>query len=172
MSSAPPTGGQQIQLSSLSAQQLSQLKKQLDSELTHLTTSYQSLARAQAKFRDCLASLKRSTTTTSAKPTSPADDSDDDEVQTTPILVPLTSSLYVPGRLPSILSTVIVDVGTGFYVEKSVKDAENFYSGKVEDLGRNLKELGKIVESKEGSVGIVESALREKVMARESSGAS
>lgn len=34
-----------------------------------------------------------------------------------PILVPLTSSLYVPGTLAD-MDNVIVDVGTGFYVEK------------------------------------------------------
>ena len=34
-----------------------------------------------------------------------------------PILVPLTSSLYVPGTLAD-TDNVIVDVGTGFYVEK------------------------------------------------------
>ncbi len=34
-----------------------------------------------------------------------------------PILVPLTSSLYVPGTLAD-ADNVIVDVGTGFYVEK------------------------------------------------------
>ena len=35
----------------------------------------------------------------------------------TPILVPLTPSLYVPGKLAS-TDTVLVDIGTGFYVEK------------------------------------------------------
>lgn len=34
-----------------------------------------------------------------------------------PILVPLTTSLYVPGELAD-TENVIVDVGTGFYVEK------------------------------------------------------
>ena len=34
-----------------------------------------------------------------------------------PILVPLTTSLYVPGTLAD-TENVIVDVGTGFYVEK------------------------------------------------------
>jgi prefoldin alpha subunit len=33
------------------------------------------------------------------------------------ILVPLTASLYVPGTLKD-ADNVIVDVGTGFYVEK------------------------------------------------------
>lgn len=32
-------------------------------------------------------------------------------------LIPLTSSLYVPGKL-SDLENVIVDVGTGYFVEK------------------------------------------------------
>ena len=35
----------------------------------------------------------------------------------TPILVPLTPSLYVPGKLAS-TDVVLVDIGTGFYVEK------------------------------------------------------
>lgn len=35
----------------------------------------------------------------------------------TPLLVPLTPSLYVPGQLAS-NSTVLVDIGTGFFVEK------------------------------------------------------
>lgn len=33
------------------------------------------------------------------------------------ILIPLTSSLYVPGRLKD-TDNVIVDVGTGYFVEK------------------------------------------------------
>lgn len=33
------------------------------------------------------------------------------------ILVPLTNSLYVPGKLAD-LENVIVDVGTGYYVKK------------------------------------------------------
>lgn len=35
----------------------------------------------------------------------------------TSLLVPLTPSLYVPGELAS-NSVVLVDIGTGFYVEK------------------------------------------------------
>jgi prefoldin alpha subunit len=37
--------------------------------------------------------------------------------------VPLTSSLYVPGSLAD-TENVIVDVGTGFYVEKVGGDIE------------------------------------------------
>jgi hypothetical protein len=40
-----------------------------------------------------------------------------------PILVPLTTSLYVPGTLAD-TNNVIVDVGTGFYVEKVGRDLQ------------------------------------------------
>ncbi len=33
------------------------------------------------------------------------------------VLVPLTSSLYVPGKLSDV-ENVVVDVGTGYYVKK------------------------------------------------------
>ncbi len=38
------------------------------------------------------------------------------------MLVPLTSSMYVVGELSS-TKKVLVDVGTGYYVEKKVPDA-------------------------------------------------
>jgi prefoldin alpha subunit len=38
-------------------QQLSQVKKQLDDELEHLTNSFTQLRAAQAKFRECLKSI-------------------------------------------------------------------------------------------------------------------
>ena len=38
------------------------------------------------------------------------------------MLVPLTTSLYVPGETAP-LDTVLVDVGTGYYIEKSLKQA-------------------------------------------------
>ena len=133
-------GGQPIDLATLSLPQLTQLKRQLDAELEHLTTSFQSLSRAQAKFRDCL-----STISTGLSPKN-AD---------APILVPLTPSLYVPGKLADV-EAVLVDVGTGFYVEKSREDAGGFYERKIGELGRNLKELENVVQGKGRSLGLVE----------------
>lgn len=73
----------------------------------------------------------------------------------TPILVPLTPSLYVPGKLAS-TECVLVDIGTGFYVEKTPQAAQGFYKGKVEELGRNLTDLEKIVQGKQGNLNVVE----------------
>lgn len=47
-----------VDLTQLSAQQLAQVKKQLDDEVQHLTNSYQNLRAAQQKFRDCVASIR------------------------------------------------------------------------------------------------------------------
>ena len=81
----------------------------------------------------------------------------------TPILVPLTPSLYVPGQLAS-TETVLVDIGTGFYVEKTPAAAQDFYRRKVEELARNLGDLEKIVQGKQQNLGLVEDVLRRKVM--------
>lgn len=43
-----------VNLDSLSAQQLTQVKKQLDEELESLTSSFTQLHAAQSKFRECL----------------------------------------------------------------------------------------------------------------------
>src|SRR5436853_413106 len=53
-------------------------------------------------------------------------------------------------------SFVIVDIGTGFYVEKSTTDAIKFYNGKVDDLSKNLGDLEKVVQGKNENLRIVE----------------
>jgi len=140
--------GQTVDLSSLSTQQLSQIKKQLDDELEHLTNSFSQLKTAQAKFRECLKSICDGVSPT---------------VQNKPILVPLTTSLYVPGTLAD-TQNVIVDVGTGFYIEKSTSDATKFYNGKVDELGGSLKDLENIVQGKSNNLRVVEDVLRQKVL--------
>ena len=81
-----------------------------------------------------------------------------------PLLVPLTSSLYVPGTLAD-TEKVLVDVGTGFYVEKDIASAQKFYEGKIEELGKNIKDLENIVNSKANNLRVVEEVLRQKVLA-------
>lgn len=52
-----------VSLDSLSAQQLTAVKKQLDEEVDHLTTSFAQLQAAQIKFKDCLRCVKTQSTT-------------------------------------------------------------------------------------------------------------
>jgi prefoldin alpha subunit len=67
----------------------------------------------------------------------------------------MTNSLYVKGRL-SQPDRVIVDVGTGFYVEKDVKSAADFYEDKVKVLEVNIKDLEAIVQGKGNNLRMVE----------------
>jgi prefoldin alpha subunit len=115
-----------VDLASLSTQQLSQVKKQLDDELEHLTNSFSQLRAAQAKFRECLKSIAGGVNSKvdSELPILLLVLSVTENVGIEkPILVPLTSSLYVPGTLAD-TNNVIVDVGTGFYVEKVGSDIQ------------------------------------------------
>ncbi|KAH9883713.1 putative prefoldin subunit 5 [Xylariomycetidae sp. FL2044] len=137
-----------INLDSLSAQQLSQVKKQLDEELEHLTSSFTQLHAALSKFRECFRCVQGRE--------SPALQQDKQ------ILVPLTNSLYVRGALSS-GSHVLVDVGTGFYIEKKLQSAAHFYEAKVAEVGGNIKELEAIVQAKTSNVRVVEEALRQKM---------
>ncbi|KAH8676386.1 putative prefoldin subunit 5 [Xylariales sp. PMI_506] len=143
-------GGEAVNLDTLSTQQLSQVKKQLDEELEHLTSSFTQLHAAQSKFRECLRSLHSGKT--------PALEEDKS------ILVPLTNSLYVRGKLAS-ASHVIVDVGTGFYVEKDLESAAEFYNSKVNELAGNIKELDSIIQTKTNNVRVIEEVLRQKMAA-------
>jgi len=57
------------------------------------------------------------------------------------MLVPMTSSLYVPGETTA-LDTVIVDVGTGYFIEKSVEEAKAFLDRKmalIESQAQNVQ---------------------------------
>ena len=83
----------------------------------------------------------------------------------------MTSSLYVPGKLAD-EQNVLVDIGTGFYVEKTTSDAEKFYNGKIEELGKNIKDLENIVNGKANNLRLVEEVLRQKMLAGQQGGQS
>lgn len=139
-----------VNLDTLNTQQLTQVKKQLDEELEHLTSSFTQLHAAQSKFRECLRCVQGGRTSALQ--------------ENNPILVPLTNSLYVRGNLTN-ASHVVVDVGTGFYVEKDIKSAAQFYENKVGEVGGSVKELEAIVQTKSNNLRVVEEVLRQKLAA-------
>ncbi|KAF3904328.1 hypothetical protein AA313_de0202567 [Arthrobotrys entomopaga] len=146
-SSAPKQ--QSLDLSTLSIQNLSAVKKQLDEELEHLTSSFQKLRSAQSRFKECVKAIQNGV---------------NPEMEGKTILIPLTQSLYVPGKLED-TNTVLVDVGTGYYVEKTTEKATEFYSEKIKSVGTNLDDLEKIITQKTQNTKVVEDVLRQKVLA-------
>ena len=75
----------------------------------------------------------------------------------------------MPGKLAD-TEHVLVDIGTGFYVEKSTADAQKFYNTKVDELGKNIKDLENIVNGKANNLRMVEEALRQKVLIEQQGG--
>ena len=55
--------------------------------------------------------------------------------------------MYVPGELASV-ETVTVDVGTGYYIEKTIPEAREFYKRKEAFLSENLKMLAQTINAK------------------------
>ncbi|KAK3192778.1 subunit of tubulin prefoldin [Lecanicillium sp. MT-2017a] len=141
--------GPSVNLDTLEPQQLAQVKKQLDEELEHLTSSFGQLHGAQSKFKECLRCVN------SRSKASPDSNS---------VLVPLTNSLYVRGELTN-SDSVLVDVGTGFLVEKKLKSATTFYEKKVKEISENLKGLEGIIQQKQNNVRTIEEVLRAKILA-------
>ncbi|PGG99899.1 prefoldin, alpha subunit [Helicocarpus griseus UAMH5409] len=162
-----------VDIATLSPPQLRALQSRLSSELEHLTSSHAKLRNAQSKFRDCIRSINDGIAPgdTSGGGKKDAASSAAAGGKSDEILVPLTSSLYVKGSLTD-RKNVIVDVGTGFYVEKTTAKAIAFYTAKVEELGTNLRELEKVVQAKSANLRVIEDVLRQKLLAEATAGPS
>lgn len=76
------------------------------------------------------------------------------------VLIPLTSSLYVPGKLAS-TAEVLVDVGTNFFVGKPVKDAQEIMSKKVTLLKGNTDGILKVVQTKRENLARIDEYIEE-----------
>ena len=123
--------GEQINLTKLSAQQLDQLKTQFTQELNVLQESTQRLKIVQQSFVSSETSL----------------DQLKDIEKNKEIFVPLTGSLYVAGRLIA-QEKVLVDIGTGYYVNKSIDDARDYFEKKIQFISKQMEQLQPVIKQK------------------------
>jgi prefoldin alpha subunit len=120
-----------IDITKLPIQQLDSLKTQLSEEVSILQSSMQRLKMVQQSFQ------------TSENTIETLRSNHDNDT----ILVPLTSSLYVPGSLKS-CDRVMIDVGTGYYVTKSLDDAKKHFDKKVQFLTKQIEQIQPILQQK------------------------
>ena len=59
----------------------------------------------------------------------------------------MTGSMYVPGKLDN-SETVLVDVGTGYYIEKDIKGAKEYFNQKVKYVTENMEKVQAIGNEK------------------------
>lgn len=108
-------------------QDLASSSKAVNQELEHFTNSFDSLRGAQAKFNACINSVREIKEDNKGKlMLFIMTHSDIMPHLAKPILVPLTNSLYVPGKLTN-AENVLVDVGTGYYVKKVLAISSESY---------------------------------------------
>jgi len=84
------------------------------------------------------------------------------------ILTPLTSSLYVPGKIVD-NDKFLVDVGTGYYVEKNVEDAKEFYKLRIDKLNQDSEQLTQMIQEKINIMKSVDNVLKQKIQQEEKS---
>ncbi|CAI4676902.1 CDA_G0039530.mRNA.1.CDS.1 [Saccharomyces cerevisiae] len=123
---------QKIDLTKLNPEQLNAVKQQFDQELQHFTQSLQALTMAKSKFTECIDDIK---TVSQAG----------NEGQK--LLVPASASLYIPGKIVD-NKKFMVDIGTGYYVEKSAEAAIAFYQKKVDKLNKESVQIQDIIKEK------------------------
>ncbi|KAH8359953.1 hypothetical protein KR093_009776 [Drosophila rubida] len=116
-----------IDLTKLSPDQLMQIKQEFEQEMGSIQDSLSTLHGCKAKYagsKDALESFQP-------------------DWENRQILVPLTSSMYVPGRIKD-LNNFIIDIGTGYYIEKDLDGSKDYFKRRVEYVQEQIEKIEKI----------------------------
>lgn len=140
-----------VDISKLEPEQIASFRKQFEEELNHFSSSLNALNLALNKYKECVVNIQQV---------------GDEKSEGKDILVPLSSSLYVPGKIKD-NQKFLVDVGTGYYVEKNAEDATKFYEAKITQLNKDYQQVTQIINEKSQALQRVDQVLRQKVQARE-----
>ena len=60
------------------------------------------------------------------------------------VLVPLTSSLYVPGRMDD-SKNVLIEAGAGYFIEKNTEQALDYCDRKAKQLNESGAKVNEII---------------------------
>ncbi|GMJ09841.1 prefoldin 5 [Hibiscus trionum] len=135
MASSRGAGSQQAirmaDLEKMSLDQLKAVKEQADIEVNLLQDSLNNIRTATGRLENASAALHD----LSLRP------------QGKNMLVPLTASLYVPGALDD-ADKVLVDIGTGYFVEKTMAEGKDYCERKINLLKSNFEQLIEVASNK------------------------
>eukprot|EP00401_Gymnodinium_catenatum_P070351 CAMPEP_0117571424 /NCGR_PEP_ID=MMETSP0784-20121206/59744_1 /TAXON_ID=39447 /ORGANISM="" /LENGTH=163 /DNA_ID=CAMNT_0005369583 /DNA_START=21 /DNA_END=512 /DNA_ORIENTATION=- len=135
-----------IPLTQASLQQLNMVKQQLEKELGSLANNLEALREAEGRFKSSMNDLNYLTP----------------ENEGQAMMVPLTSSLYVDGKMNN-TSTVVVDVGTGYFIEMSVARAKEFCARRIKMLSDNAGKVEKVMKEKRKHLETVTITMQQKL---------
>jgi len=142
---------QTVSLDNLSLEQLNQLKGQVEEEIQSLSTSLQQLRIAAGRYMDSKESLKSLNKSNEGKTT----------------MIPLTSSLFVTAELNDV-SSVLVDVGTGYYVKKTATEAQEYTDRKIKIISDSMDQVQQVLSVKRKNLETVLLVMQSKIQQIES----
>jgi prefoldin alpha subunit len=120
---------QTIDLDAMSLEELNQAKQQEEQRLQALTSRYAQLRSAAARLNASQRAVNE---------LSPASEGKE-------VMVPLTESVYVPGKIRE-PTKLLVELGTGFFAEKSSKDTNAFLERKIRLVDHNSENITKAIQ--------------------------
>lgn len=131
-----------MDVETLSPQQLNAIKGQLEEEVEKLTTSFAQLRHARTKYLASRSALE--------------------DLEAREVLVPLTGSVYVPGRIID-ADKVMVEIGTGYFVEKNKEAGKEFCERKMKMLRENMEKVSAYINQRRRTLDLVIQTLQKKV---------
>ena len=141
----------QIDLDSMSLEQLNQLKQSEEGRLSAITNHYATLRASSSRFASAQKALKEATDNASTNHN--AKD----------IMIPLTESLYVPAKIQD-PSKVMVELGTGFFVEKNIKHAHELLDRKTKLVDVNSENIMEAIAATRRNVESINDAMNGKML--------
>ncbi|KAK4535330.1 hypothetical protein CDCA_CDCA04G1355 [Cyanidium caldarium] len=161
---ASTAGNQPIPITALPAQSLQQVAEALAREVERLSQALQQLSQASQRWSLCRATVEKWERQVRAVQDSSeeADGSvprlaDGDEV-----LLPLTGSVFVSGQVCE-PETCLVDIGTGYSVQKTPAEARAYFDGKLKVVNEHARQASAALEEKRKQWEVVKQVLAAKL---------
>ncbi len=134
----------EVPIEKLTIEQLNYVGQQIEKEIKNYSQYYSSLRAVNNKYLDNKEYIKQLK-----------------EYKDKEILVPMTSSLYIPGKCSDV-KKLTVEIGANFFVETTVEKALKFCDRKLENLKVNMENIDKLIQEKNDQLNVVNQNLIEK----------
>ena len=151
-------GGRQptiVNLDDMSLDQLQQVRQSESERMQALSQKYAQLRAAAARLhasRHAVSDLESHQT-----------DSSSTEQLGKEVLIPLTDSVFVPGRIkPS--KKLLVELGTGYYAEKTFQDTQGFLDRKMKLVEQNTENITKALEATKQNIDAITTTMQGKLL--------
>ena len=138
----------EVPIEKLSVEQLNYVGQQIEKEIKNYSQYYSSLRAVNNKYLDNKEYIKQLK-----------------EYKDKEILVPMTSSLYIPGKSTDV-KKLMIEIGTNFFVETTIEKADKFCDRRIENFKKNMNEIDKIIQDKNDQLNVVNQNLIQKQVAQ------